>query len=73
MCLKDERFLVKKLWKGIISCMWVHAGGRPNLGEKSIIFGSVTLQNLVHNSCNARLVAHLQVDLPLKNLISQVD
>jgi hypothetical protein len=46
---------------------------RLNVGEKNIIFRSVTFQNLVHNSCNARHVTHLQVDLSLKNLIGLVD
>jgi hypothetical protein len=48
-----ERFVVNVLWKGIISCLWVHADARLDVGEKSIIFRSVTFQNLVHNSCNA--------------------
>jgi hypothetical protein len=47
-----ERFVVNVLWKGIISCLWVHADARLDVGEKSIIFRSVTFQNLVHNSCN---------------------
>jgi hypothetical protein len=71
--LKDETFVSNTLWKRIISCLWVHAGARPDMGEKNIIFCSITFQNLVHNLCNARLVMHLQVDLPLKNLIGQVD
>jgi hypothetical protein len=35
-----------------------------DVDEKSIIFRSVTFQNLVQNSCNIGLVMHLQVDLP---------
>jgi hypothetical protein len=41
--------------------------------RKRIIFRSVTFQNLVHNSCNVWHVMHMMVDLPLKNLIDQVD
>jgi hypothetical protein len=48
-------------------------GARLDVGEKSIIFKSITFQNLVHNSYNARHVTHLLVDLSLKNLIGQVD
>jgi hypothetical protein len=59
-----ERYVVNELSKGIISCLWVHADARLDVGEKSIIFRSVTFQNLVHNSYNVRLVTHLQVDLP---------
>jgi hypothetical protein len=33
--------------------LWVHADARLDVGEKMIIFRSVTFQNLVHNSCNA--------------------
>jgi hypothetical protein len=43
------------------------------VGEKRIIFSSVTFQNLVQNSCNVGLVTHLQVDLPLKTLIGKID
>jgi hypothetical protein len=64
-----ERFIINVLWKEIISYLWVHVDVRLNVGEKSIIFRNVTFQNLVHNSCNTRHVTHLQVDLPLKNLI----
>jgi hypothetical protein len=35
-----------------------------DMDEKSIIFRSVTFQNLVQNPCNIGLVTHLQVDLP---------
>jgi hypothetical protein len=59
-----ERYVVNELSKGIISCLRVHADARLDVGEKSIIFRSVTFQNLVHNSYNVRLVTHLQVDLP---------
>jgi hypothetical protein len=59
-----ERYVVNELRKGIISCLRVHAGARLDVGEKRIIFGSVTFQNLVHNSCNDGLVTHLQVDHP---------
>jgi hypothetical protein len=59
-----ERYVVNELRKGIISCLQVHAGARLDVGEKRIIFWSVTFQNLVHNSCNAGLVTHLQEDLP---------
>jgi hypothetical protein len=59
-----ERYVIHELRKGIISCLWVHEGTRLDVGEKRIIFGSVTFQNLVYNSCNASLVTHLQVDLP---------
>jgi hypothetical protein len=68
-----ERFVINVLWKRIISYLWVHAGARLDVGENSIIFRSITFQNLVHNSCNAMHVTHLQVDLLLKNLIGQVD
>jgi hypothetical protein len=68
-----ERFIINILWKGIISYLWVHAGARLNVGEKSIIFRSVTFQILVHNSYNARYLTHMQVDLSLKNLIGQVN
>jgi hypothetical protein len=54
-----ERFVFNVLWNGIISCLCVHTGARLNVGEKSIIFRSVTFQNLVHNSYNARHVTHL--------------
>jgi hypothetical protein len=53
----------RRLWKGIISYLQVHTGARLDTGEKRIIFRSVTFQNLVQNSCNARLVTHLRVDL----------
>jgi hypothetical protein len=39
----------------------VCAGVRLDVCEKNIIFRSVTFQNIVHNSCNARHVTHLQV------------
>jgi hypothetical protein len=68
-----ERFIINVLWKGIISYLWVHVGARLNVGEKSIIFRSVTFQILVHNSYNARYLTHMQVDLSLKNLIGQVN
>jgi hypothetical protein len=71
--LKDEKFIINTLLKGINSCLWVHVGARLDVGEKRIIFRSVTLQNLVQNSCNDGLVTHLQVDLPLQNIIGQVD
>jgi hypothetical protein len=48
-----ERFVINVLWNGIISCLWVHADARLDVGEEMIIFRSVTFQNLVHNSCNA--------------------
>jgi hypothetical protein len=51
------------LWKEIISYLWVHADVKLDIGEKRIIFRSVTFQNLVQNSYNAGLVTHLQVDL----------
>jgi hypothetical protein len=54
-----ERFAINVLWKGIISCLWVHAGARFDVGEKRIIFRSITFQNLVHNSCNIGLLTHL--------------
>jgi hypothetical protein len=44
----------------------VHADARLDVGEKSIIFRSVTFQILVYSSCNARHETHLQVDLPSK-------
>jgi hypothetical protein len=59
-----ERYVVNKLRKEIISCLQVHVGPRLDVGEKNIIFKSVTFQNLVQNSCNVGLVTHLQVDLP---------
>jgi hypothetical protein len=62
--LKDERYVINELRKGIISCLRIHAGARLDVGEKSIIFRSVTFQNLVQNSCNVGLVTHLQVGLP---------
>jgi hypothetical protein len=61
-----ERFVVNVLWKGIISCLWVHADARLDMGEKSIIFRSVTFQNVVQNTCNTRHVTHLQVELSRK-------
>jgi hypothetical protein len=66
-----ETFVVNVLWKEIISCLWVHTA-RLDVSEKSIIFRSITFQNLVYNSCNASHVTHLQ-DLPVKNLIGHVD
>jgi hypothetical protein len=62
--LKDKRFLINALWKGIISSLWVHTDTRLDVDEKKIIFRSIIFQNLVLNSCNAGLVTHLQVDLP---------
>jgi hypothetical protein len=59
-----ERYVINELRKGIISWLRVHAGTRFDVGEKRIIFGSVTFQNLVHNLCNAGFETHLQVDLP---------
>jgi hypothetical protein len=59
-----DRFVINELRKGIISCLRVPANARLDVGEKRIIFESVTFQNLVHNSCNDGLVTHLQVDLP---------
>jgi hypothetical protein len=53
-----ERIIVNVLWKGIIPNLWVHVGTRLDMGEESIIFRSVTFQNLVHNSYNARHVTH---------------
>jgi hypothetical protein len=50
---------VRELRNEIISCLCVHVGARLDVGEKRIIFVSVTFQNLVHNSCNAGLVMHL--------------
>jgi hypothetical protein len=41
-------------------------GRKIAVGEKSIIFMSVTFQNLDQNTCNVRLATHLQVDLPSK-------
>jgi hypothetical protein len=43
------------------------------VSEKKIIYKSVTFQNLVQNLCRTDLVTHLQVDLPLKNMIDKVD
>jgi hypothetical protein len=40
--LKDERYVINELRKGIISCLRIHAGARLDVGEKSIIFRSVT-------------------------------
>jgi hypothetical protein len=37
----------------------VHMGTRVGVGEKIIIFRSVTFQNLVQNSYNVGLVTHL--------------
>jgi hypothetical protein len=54
-----ERYVINELRKEIISCLRVHAGARLDVAEKSIIFRSVTFQNLVQNSCNARLVTHM--------------
>jgi hypothetical protein len=54
-----ERYVINELRKGIISCLWVHADTRLDVGEKRIIFGSITFQNLVYNSCNVGLVTHL--------------
>jgi hypothetical protein len=51
------------LCKGITLGLRVHAGARVSMGDKRIIFMSVTFQNLVQNSCNTGLVTHLQVDL----------
>jgi hypothetical protein len=62
--LKDERYLLNELRKGIISYLWVHVDASLNVSEKSINFRSVIFQNLVQNSCNAMLITHLQVDLP---------
>jgi hypothetical protein len=59
-----ETYVINELRKGIISYLWVHAGVRLDVGEKSIIFRSVTFQNIVQKSYNGGLVTHLQVDLP---------
>jgi hypothetical protein len=59
-----ERYVINELRKGIISYLRVHTGARLDVGEKRIIFGSVTVQNFIHNSCNVGHVTHLQVDLP---------
>jgi hypothetical protein len=32
-----ERFVINVLWKGIISCLWVHAGARIDVLWKEII------------------------------------
>jgi hypothetical protein len=63
-----ERFTVNVLWKEIISCLWVYTKARLDVSEKSIIFISITLQNLVHKSSNVWHVTHLQVDHTSKNL-----
>jgi hypothetical protein len=68
-----DRFVISVLWKEIISYLWVHAGGRPDVGEKRIKFRCVTFQILVHNSCNASYVTHLQVDLTPKKFDGKVD
>jgi hypothetical protein len=54
--------VINVLWKEIISCLWVHTGARTGMGKKNIKIKCVTFQNLVHNSCNARHVTHLQVE-----------
>jgi hypothetical protein len=54
--------VINVLWKEIISCLWVHAGARTGVGEKSIQIRCFTFQNLVRNSCNAIHVTHLQVE-----------
>jgi hypothetical protein len=41
------------------SCLWVHVGTRLDIGEKNIIFRSITFQNVVQNSSNAGLATHL--------------
>jgi hypothetical protein len=51
-------------YTGTLDLTWV---------RKELFFRSVTFQNLVKNSCNTELITHLQVDLPLQNLISHVD
>jgi hypothetical protein len=34
-----ERFVIHILWKGIISCLWVHAGARLDvLWKENIVF-----------------------------------
>jgi hypothetical protein len=48
--LKD---LSQVLWKGNISCLWVHVGASLDVGDKSNILMTVTFQNVVQNSCNA--------------------
>jgi hypothetical protein len=36
-------FIINILWKGIISCLWVHAGARTDVGEKKIKIRCVTV------------------------------
>jgi hypothetical protein len=63
-----ERFVTSDYGRELSHvCGYTH-GARLDVGEKMIIFKSVTLQNLVHNSCNAPAGGP-----PLKNLISQID
>jgi hypothetical protein len=45
---------------------------RTGAGKKSIKIRCVTLQSLVHNSCNASYVMHLQVDHTPKIEVGEV-
>jgi hypothetical protein len=40
-----ERFIVNVLWKGIISCLWVHAGARLDVFWKENIVFLWVLEN----------------------------
>jgi hypothetical protein len=40
-----ERFIVNVLWKGIISCLWVHAGARLDVFWKGNIVFLWVLEN----------------------------
>jgi hypothetical protein len=54
--------------------MFMGTRGRSNRrGEKRIKIKCVTLQSLVHNSCNARHVVHLQVDHTQKIEVDEID
>jgi hypothetical protein len=40
-----ERFVINVLWKGIISCLWVHAGARLDILWKRNIAFQWVLEN----------------------------
>jgi hypothetical protein len=40
-----ERFIINVLWKGIISCLWVHAGARLDVFWKGNIVFLWVLEN----------------------------
>jgi hypothetical protein len=39
-----EKFIINILWKEIIIYLWVHVWARFDVGEKKIIFNSITFQ-----------------------------